>query len=393
MSTTTVVGSPSGTTAPQREYGLDWLRVFAFSLLILYHSGMAFVSWDWHLKNPEHSGLLEFLMLQCNRWRLSLVFTISGAGVYFSLRRRSWGQFVGERLRRLLLPLLVGVFVVVPPEIYLERLHNGARLSYLDFYPSVFQLVPYPEGSLSWHHLWYLAYILTFSLVGIPLFALLRSERGRSAVGGMVRAFETWPWLLYLMPIPNIVVAATLGPRWPTTLNLISDWANLTVTFLTFSWGYVIASSRDFLDLITRRRREFLLVGLGVAEVFVGAVWAGLTEGEPKGAVLWFLTAVNALYATTWVLALIGYARAKITKPTRGLAYATEVVYPFYIFHQTVAIAVVYLVIPWHWDVWPKFALVASATFAGSWVLVEIVRRIPPLRPSFGLKAVHRVAS
>ena len=44
---------------PEREYGLDWLRVFAFTVLIFYHSGMAFVTWDWHLKNPEQSTTLE----------------------------------------------------------------------------------------------------------------------------------------------------------------------------------------------------------------------------------------------------------------------------------------------------------------------------------------------
>ena len=94
------------TPSLDREYGLDWLRVFAFTVLIFYHSGMAYVTWDWHLKNPEQSKTLEFFMLLCNRWRLPLLFMISGAGVFFSLRRRSFGEFAGERLRRLLLPLV-----------------------------------------------------------------------------------------------------------------------------------------------------------------------------------------------------------------------------------------------------------------------------------------------
>ena len=98
------VSHPPEVQPQQREYGLDWLRVFAFGLLILYHSGMAYVSWPWSVKDAERSQALEMGMLFLNRWRLPLLFLISGAGVYFSLRRRSFGQFAGERLRRLLLP-------------------------------------------------------------------------------------------------------------------------------------------------------------------------------------------------------------------------------------------------------------------------------------------------
>jgi glucans biosynthesis protein C len=89
----------------------------------------------------------------------------------------------------------------------------------------------------------------------------------------------------------------------------------------------------------------------------------------------------------TWLFALIGYARAFITHPSRWLSYATQAVYPFYIFHQTITVAIVYCVIPWSIGVWPKLAIVAFVTLAGSWALFEIVRRITILRPLFGLKA------
>src|SRR4051794_7561170 len=90
---------------PEREYGLDWLRVIAFAILIFYHCGMMFVSWGWHIRNEETSRTLELVMLFFNRWRLPLLFFISGAGVSFSLRRRGFGEFAGERTVRLLLPL------------------------------------------------------------------------------------------------------------------------------------------------------------------------------------------------------------------------------------------------------------------------------------------------
>jgi glucan biosynthesis protein C len=374
-----------------REYGLDWLRVFAFCILILYHSGMAFVSWDWHLKNPQQSSTLEFFMLLVNRWRLPLLFLISGAGVFFSLRRRSFLEFSSERLKRLLIPLLVGIFVIVPPQIYFERLSQGAQYTYAEFYPSVFQFSPYPAGSFSWHHLWFVAYILVYSLVGIPVFAFLRRDAGRRLVATMVQMFERWPLLIYLVNVPNILVDVFLGPHWPRTGNLISDWANLTGAFLTFLWGFIIASNSDFLGLITRRRREFLIAGFAVAALFFTANYA-FTGSWPRAASFWFRTLVSSYFGMTWIFALVGYARAVITQPSRWLTYATQAVYPFYIFHQTITVAIVYYVIPWSIGVWPKLAIVAVVTFAGSWLLFEIVRRLSILRPLFGLKASNHLS-
>ena len=377
------------TPSLDREYGLDWLRVFAFTVLIFYHSGMAYVTWDWHLKNPEQSKTLEFFMLLCNRWRLPLLFIISGAGVFFSLRRRSFGEFAGERLRRLLLPLVFGMFVIVPPQIYLERVFKGAQFSYAEFYPSVFEFVPYPQGSFSWHHLWFVAYILVFSLVCIPLFAAIRSAAGQRALTAMVQAFERWPALIYLINVPNILVGVYLGPHWPTTHNLTSDWANLTGTLLTFLWGFAIASNPGFLNLITRRRREFAIAAIIVPAVFFTIRSFGLSTAWTPDVRLWVGNIISGLWGMTWIFAMIGYARHHVRRSSPFLRYATESVYPFYIFHQTVTVAAVYYIIPLQLGVGPKLLLTILATFLGSLILTEMARRSGPLRPLFGLKTAR----
>lgn len=382
------MSAPAQRIAPaaEREYGLDWLRVFAFCVLIFYHSGMAFVSWDWHLKNPEQSRTLEYLMLLCNRWRLPLLFIISGAGVYFSLRRRSFGEFAGERMRRLFIPVVFAMFVIIPPQIYFERLYKGANLSYAEFYPSVFEFVPYPQGSFSWHHLWFVVYILVYSLISIPIFAAIRSAAGQRAVDAMVRAFDRWPPLVYLINMPNILVGVFLGPHWPNTHNLVADWANFTGTLITFLWGFTIASNRGFLDLITRRRKEYAIAGAIAACTFFGLRASGLPATWTPEVRLWVGNIVNGLFGMTWIFAMIGYARHYIRKPSPRLRYATECVYPFYIFHQTVTVAAVYYVIPLQLGIAPKIVLVMAATFVGSWILTELARRTGPLRPLFGLK-------
>ena len=47
----------------ERRFDLDWVRIGAFMLLILYHVGMYYVSWDWHVKSPHASTDIQPLMM------------------------------------------------------------------------------------------------------------------------------------------------------------------------------------------------------------------------------------------------------------------------------------------------------------------------------------------
>ncbi|MCC5097262.1 fucose 4-O-acetylase-like acetyltransferase [Xanthomonas campestris] len=103
----------------QRRHDLDWLRVIAFGLLVLYHVGMYYVTWDWHVKSPTTQLMLEPVMLLSSPWRMSLLLLISGVATAFMLRSRPEGLLY-RRSRQLLLPLLFGMAVIVPPQSYYQ---------------------------------------------------------------------------------------------------------------------------------------------------------------------------------------------------------------------------------------------------------------------------------
>ena len=70
-----------------RRYDLDWLRIIAFGLLILYHCGMFYVTWDWHVKSRAASDAIEPLMMLTSPWRLTLLFVVSGAATGLMIER------------------------------------------------------------------------------------------------------------------------------------------------------------------------------------------------------------------------------------------------------------------------------------------------------------------
>jgi surface polysaccharide O-acyltransferase-like enzyme len=111
--------------AGERYDFLDWLRVIAIFVLLFFHTGMLFVGWGWHIVNAETIPALQWPMDIAHRLRMPLLFVIAGGGMWFALQRRTGVQLFRERTVRLLLPLVIGMFVIVPPQLYFERLFRG----------------------------------------------------------------------------------------------------------------------------------------------------------------------------------------------------------------------------------------------------------------------------
>lgn len=137
------------TTSSPRSYDLDWLRVLAFCILVPFHAGMMFNTWGFHIKNIETTSLLDHIMIFQGQWRLSLLFLISGAGVFFALRKRTVAEFRRERWKRLGIPLLFGMAFIIPPQIWVERAMKGhTTLGYVEWWlREAFTQGTYSEGS------------------------------------------------------------------------------------------------------------------------------------------------------------------------------------------------------------------------------------------------------
>ncbi len=384
--------SALSTQRPTRQYYLDWVRVLAFGILIFYHSGMFFVAeWGWHVKNNVTSEWLQLPMRWFGQWRLPLLFFVSGVGTSFALRSRTGGQFAGERTKRLLLPLIFGMFVIVPPQIYFERLWRGQFAgSYFDWYPSVFQFVSYQDGggggSFSWHHLWFVAYLWVFSLVSLPILLFFKSKKGQASQALFTR-WAAHPVGVYAFALPLLLVFWALALRWPTTHNLIADWYNLTVSLVFFLLGYLIGGKPAFGEVAETHRGYYLLLALGLTATLYAVFWLPDWDTDEMG--LPFLLYGVVKMANIWsiFLAIFGYARRYLNRRNRFITYATEAVYPFYILHQTITVAVGYYLIPYEWPWGLKFLLLAGATFGGCLLIYHfLIRPVGWVRVLFGVK-------
>ncbi|HEU4883307.1 MAG TPA: acyltransferase family protein [Longimicrobium sp.] len=371
---------------PQR-HDLDWLRVIAIVLLLFFHSAMPYVAeWDWHLKNPETSPLLMEASYFLSRWRMALLFLISGVGTAFALGFRPARGYLRERALRLLVPLHFGILVIVPPQIYMERLTDGASYpSYLHFWPSVLQGRPYPEGNTSWHHLWFIAYLFLYSVAALPLFLYLRSERGRR-VRARIEARLAGP-MLYLLGLPLGIVLATLYVRWSGPQNVVDDWGHLVYYFGFFVFGYLLAEAEGAWRWMETNRRTSLLLAVASIVTINYLRWNDVEPAwgyNPGNAALQILQGFNAWF---WVLAILGFGLRHLSFRNRLLDYAGEGIYPFYLLHQTVIVVIAFYVIRAPDGVWAKFWFTSAVSFALTAAIYDLlVRPYRITRFLFGMK-------
>ncbi|HSJ68657.1 MAG TPA: acyltransferase family protein [Anditalea sp.] len=368
-----------------RRHDLDWLRVLVFGILIFYHVGMFFVPWDFHLKNNIIYIDLKWPMLFVNQWRLPILFVISGMGTFFALSQRTAITFMKERFVRLFLPLLIGMIFIVPPQVYFERLANGEFMgSYLEFWPFHSFSGSYPDGNFSWHHLWFLPYLLIFSIILVPLFVYVKNNK-ESLLLKLIERLVSTPFGMFLLILPLFTYNSFLAPYYPSTHALVGDWFNLINYSTLFFIGFLLISVKEtFWNTILCNRQAYLICGvLGFGLLLI--IWLFL---ERTHFVHYLESLVRAFNMWSWIMTIFGYAAYYLNHKNAFLSYANEAVYPFYILHQTISITIGYYVMDLNWSFWSKMSLMAIGTFGISLLIYEYgIRRWNYIRPLFGLKS------
>lgn len=373
--------------AGSRRYDLDWLRVLAFTGVFFYHCARFFNGSDWHIKNAETSALVDAITGIFELWGMPLIFAISGASIFFALRPGGAMRFLRERALRLLAPLALGILLLAPPQIYLERLTHG------DFQGTFWLFLPrFFDGDFAWTgvHLWYLEYLFLFTLVLLPLFVWLKRPAGQRAIESLSR-FSARPGAIFLWVLPLALITALVDPFNLLRPALPEAIVRLIMYPLPLIYGFLIFSDNAIQHAIIRQRRATLALALLSSPVpllaTLGIEEWGWQLGLP-GFVL--LMTLGMLLVWSYILAILGYGMRYLNANPPRLAYANEAVLPFYILHQPVILLIGYFVIPLALPIALKYLMITPLAFGATLGLYEVgVRRWNLARRFFGLRALN----
>ena len=250
---------------PTRRGELDVLRALVVVGLVFFHSAVIFGPGEFPVKaETEHLVATVFLAFGAT-WGMPLLFTISGMGVWYSLRSRGPAGFARERLRRLGVPLLVGLLTLVPLQVWLGLRHSGDPAAGPGFYrrfwdvrPSLnfpFVVEAAPGGLFETGHLWFLVCLLGFSLVLLPGLRLLDRAHGQG------------PAAVLVLAVAIVAVEVLLGSEVGH-----GGWHHASYALFLVA-GFLATADRRIGQAFQRRRRAaIVLAGLGF--LASGAVYA-----------------------------------------------------------------------------------------------------------------------
>lgn len=385
-------------SATRRE-DVDWLRIAAVWLLIPFHVAMVFNPAPfYHVRNHEVSTAMLVFAGFVGLWHMPLLFLLAGWSLHASLARREGREVLRERVARLVVPLACGVLLYAPVIKYLELrggqdfnvrgLHVRADLA--ASYRSVIdvalpEMPPFEESfwtflptffthleRFTWSHLWFLAYLFTFTALYLP--ALVRLTR-RPPPARAVAAWVVYTPLAVLVPIQVL-----LRPHWPGVQNLYDDWANFSyyTTFLVV--GFLLARDAGFERAVHGERRRALAGAAFVLVVLILGL-AGVVRSPSV------ILAGTAVAGWCLIVAILGFAASWLRRPAAALPYLRDGAMPVYVLHQPVVVVLAWAIVGLPLGIAAKFVLLLAAATVGTAAAYElVVRRIGPLRVAHGMR-------
>lgn len=363
-----------------RRNDLDWIRVAAFGLLILYHVTLVYAPYDWHVHSAHTFDWLHEAVLITNPWRLTLLFLVSGAALRLMAARRTPGRTLRDRAERLIPPLIFGTLVLVPIQSWIEAIDKGGfDGTFIDWLVHEFGPTGLSNG-VPVNHLWFIVYIAVYSLVAVAL--MTRPALMARLEGWLVRA--TAGWRVLVVPIAYlIVIRIVLFPLFGITNRLSWDGYNHFLSLGAFLFGFLMVKHEGLWAGLERYRRTAALIALIALPIMMaqaahpgGATWFGVPRAIVFGIDQWAVIA-----------AILGYGSRYLRQASGpALRYLVDATFTLYLAHQTVLVVAVWFIRPANLPAPLEATALVGITFGVSLLIYEIVKRIPLIRPLWGLK-------
>ena len=344
----------------ERRYDIDWLRVIAIGLLLIYHIAIIFQPWAMFIGFIRSDDALAGLwkpMTMLNVWRIPLLFFVSGMGLYFAMQKRNWKQLFLERSKRILLPFVFGILAITPLHFIIFQNYYNMPLSY------------FPHMG----HLWFLGNIFVYVVVLSPVFFYLKKNENRKFKKAISKVMS---YALGPLSI-SVFFMLEVGLVKPQLFELYAQtWHGFFIGLLAFFFGFLfVYSGKVFWQTVSKWKRLYI----GIAALLFTIRFTGYES-------------ISNMYITTiesnaWILGLFGIGCSYLNKPSALLSYLSQAVYPVYIIHMFVLFAGALLILPLDLNPMLKFIGITAFTFIVCFLIYEfILRRINILRPLFGLK-------
>lgn len=380
---TTVFMSETVLSGKKRLFFLEAMKALCVFFVFFFHCTRVFDAEDWHVKDPNHTNISNFYLYEIGMAVMPAFFFVSGAGIWYSMQKRSVATMFKNIIKRFFLPLAFGCVVLGCIQVYLERLSHGQfHGSLFDFIPHYFTGWYAINGNFAWYglHLWYLVLLFLYTVMLLPVFVV-----GKKVLQKPLSQKLTGSVLLILL-----FALATVLPGWK--LHVHSFWGNrmwggwnLFENILFFAFGFVFFSNAQAL-LEKVCRIKWAALATAVVLTALSVYWYQTQQMPPfRSSFFTVKLLVRSLACWAWITAILGITYQYFNTESKRLKYISDAVFPFYLLNQPIILVLAYYVTQWNISLLQKFTFIGITSFVSTMMLYEIVRRVAFFRWLFGI--------
>lgn len=354
-----------------RKYFIDNIRWIVILLLIPYHAAQAFNTWgEMNYIVFEPNRVLSSIIVFLSPFYMPIMFVIAGMSARYALKKRSYSQFVVERVKRLMVPFVFGTLFFCPILAYMgDKTNFGYAGGFFEHYKVFFtkwtDLSGF-DGGFGVGQFWFLFFLFVISVVGVGIVALVnricRNKNSRWDIPFPIICF-------FVVPFPFLYGLLAVGGK---------SFAEYLYVFLI---GFYVLSNDKVIEKAEKHKWMTFLVGIisGILNVYM-FIWSGkdfgLINTIAKAFTEWFM-----------ILALIGIGKKKFDFQDRISKYLSSRSFFFFSIHFKWVVLFQY----WFSDVFGNntvllFFLPVVLAYLGTAICSEICIRIPLLRFLMGVK-------
>lgn len=375
----------------ERLYYLDWLKVFAILMVFVFHNTHFFDFIDWSVKNNTESFGMMVLFFLIHFWSMPLFFLLAGAGTKFALETKTSTEYIGERIKRLIVPLFIGMLLLAPPQGYFENLTKFQfHGSFIDYYPYFFKHLSHVLSLNAFgnntYHLWFLGFLFVFSLIALPLFIWLKTSIAERFVSEIASLCDK-KGAIFLFALPILISNLALRVSFPE----YNDWADFLYWLIYFVYGYILFSHQKFKNAINRHSKAALIITTICLLSIIAMLLLGFEIDDivhPTYSIQSIIfMVIYSLLTWSWVIFLISSAVKLLNFNNKFLKYSSEAVLPFYLLHQTIILIIGFYVVQWDASIISKFLFISSTSLIATIGIYDLcIRRLNFSRFLFGMK-------
>jgi len=328
----------------------------------------------WPLREqPQHVGF-DLLFWWIHGWRIPLFFVMAGFFAAMLARRRGPGGFIRHRVLRILIPVTLATFILLPAMYFIwgwgwviESRATWHEVVHVHFKDDALQ-----DRFRGPAHLWFLNYLVVYSFVYWAIMRLRGNspQSAEPALGPTARRLFTTPLrpLIFALPTFGMLVVDPgfyfgyhhVLPESPGAWGY--ELAQLVYQGYFFVVGVYLFRLHREMDAFKRYAWMYLVLGTLMFIVLARFPHLGYFKDHLGVPEIYPLAACIALFCWFMIWGMTGLGLTVLARPRAVVRWLSDSAYWVYLVHLPIVALLLIVMRDWPIGPWPRFVLIVVVT-------------------------------